>query len=440
MQQLFSEFRPSTLSEWKNQLLKDLKGEAYESLLWHNENGIEIKPYFTGEDLKQNYEPAFTHTDWEITVEPSGENTGALNAFLLEKLNSGATAISIRVADHSLDELLKGIQLNYIRATFYVNGKNAETLKTYLLEHYEPEELHATLFPEAVKTLDELKDWDSVTDLFYSFPHISLGSFDATSYHNQNCFAYYEVAVMLAGMVETLEQLAGSGRLTNANFAIKTGVNSDYFMQIAKLRALRRLWKLVAAEYGIQKPLYLLVETSLTNKSISDNYNNLLRTTVEAMAAVSGGCNELIVSEFDVFLPVNKKLSGRMAVNQQLILKKESYLDTMADTACGSFYVESITDAIAARALEAFKEIEKLGGLMKCLENGLIQSTIEQQARQREEWVNSGKQVIIGVNKFKNEREKIAVPMAKLAELKELGIHNPVLNYELANFFNVTHA
>lgn len=440
MQKLFSEFKPSSLAEWKNQLVKDLKGEAYESLIWHNENGIDIKPYFTHEDLKHVYEPAFTHCDWEITVQSQERDSARLNQLFLQKLNSGATAISLRLGNHPPDLLLKDIQLNYIRSTFYVNEQNAPVLLDYLRKNYEPASIHAVLFPENFAHQKDGTAWQQLAAKASDFPNVHMASFDASAYHNQNCFAYYEVALILAGLVETMESLASANLLGSAGFAVKTGVNSDYFMQMAKLRALRRLWKLIGEQYHLNKDLHLVVETSLTNKSISDNYNNLLRTTVEAMAAVSGGCNELIVSEFDVFVPVNKQLSERMAVNQQLILKKESYLDTMADMACGSFYVESITDAIASKALLAFKEIEKQGGFLKCLENGLIPATLQQHAKQREDWFRNGKQVTIGVNKFKNDKEKIAVPMARLAELKELGIQNPVLNYELENFFDVKHA
>ncbi|MBL7930439.1 MAG: hypothetical protein JNL60_00970, partial [Bacteroidia bacterium] len=420
--------------------MNDLKGEAYESLLWHNENGIEIKPYYTGEDLKQEYEPAFTHTDWEVTVQAKNSDTTSANKDLLEKLNSGASAISIVLGNHKPEVLLNGIQLNYIHSTFYVNENNAASLKNYLEKNYNANEISFTLFPEDFASDADLKTWSGISDSFKNFTKANTCSFNALSFHNLNCFAYYEVALIMAGLVENIEEFSAKGLLSQTGLALKTGVSSDYFMQIAKLRAIRRLWKLISAEYKVDKDLYLIAETSLTNKSISDSYNNLLRTTVESMAAVSGGCNELIISPFDVLLPSNKNLPERMAVNQQLILKNESYLNTMADTACGSFYVESITDALAKKALEAFKEIEKQGGFLKCLGNGLISKTIDAQAKQKEEWIRSGKQVIIGVNKFKNEREKIGIPASKIGELREMGIHNPVLSYELEHFFSEKHA
>jgi methylmalonyl-CoA mutase len=181
--------------------------------------------------------------------------------------------------------------------------------------------------------------------------------------------------------------------------------------------------------------VYLIVETSLTNKSISDSYNNLLRTTVESMAAVAGGCNELIVNTFDVLFATNKNLAERMAINQQLILKEESYFDKMADIACGSYYIEHLTDAIATKALETFKRFEKEGGYFKCIEKNMFANDIAKQANQQSEWVETQKQISIGVNKFKNEKEKIHLSAQVISELKHLPIQNPVLTYELEHYF-----
>ena len=85
MQELFKEFKPNTAAEWKTQLMKDLKGESYESLIWHNENGIEIQPFYTSEDLKQEYEPAFTHAQWEICVSAGSDDAKAINSKLLQQ-------------------------------------------------------------------------------------------------------------------------------------------------------------------------------------------------------------------------------------------------------------------------------------------------------------------------------------------------------------------
>ncbi len=432
MQKLFSEFPSTTAGDWKNQLIKDLKGESFENLIWENENGFSVQPFYTQEDLKQTYEPAFTHADWEICVHKENLSSKEINAELLKDLDRGASSISVNCKDVDFEIALKGIQLNYIQSTFSVDETTSRSLKTYLEKQYKLNELNCSLIPVSLKNQVELDNWNKVISLFENYKNIKTVSVNVLDFHNQNCLAYYEAAIILSALNEYLQ----ANKLPESNFVIKAGANSDYFIQIAKLRAVRRLWKLLKTEYNLKNGLHVIVETSLNNKSVSDKYNNLLRTTVEAMAAVAGGCNELIVNEFDVLFSENEKLSSRMAINQQLILKDESYLNKMADISCGSYYIESITDAIATKALEAFKRFEKEGGYFKCIEKSVFSSEIKLQAEKRNELFKNGKQLAIGVNKFKNEKEKIAVTKQQVDDLKQLPINNVVLNFELDNFFN----
>jgi len=210
---------------------------------------------------------------------------------------------------------------------------------------------------------------------------------------------------------------------------IRTGVDSDLFVQIAKLRALRRLWEIIKPEFNRKGDLYIIAETSLANKSVSDQYNNLLRSTVEAFGAIAGGCNELVVHNFDALSGKPNKTATRLALNQQHILKEESYLDKMADVGCGSYYIESLTDLIATRALEAFKEIMKKGGYFVSLENGSVQKEIDKHYNAREVKINNGEAVLVGVNKFRNEKDQ---PQYTGVEetLKEKSIRNPGLVWE----------
>jgi methylmalonyl-CoA mutase len=210
---------------------------------------------------------------------------------------------------------------------------------------------------------------------------------------------------------------------------IRLGVDSDLFVQIAKLRALRRLWEIVKGEFSRKGELYIIAETSLANKSISDQYNNLLRTTVEAFGAVAGGCNELVVHNFDALSGKPNKTGTRLALNQQHILKEESYLDKMADVGCGSYYIESLTDHIATRALEAFKEIMKNGGYFVCLGNGTVQREIDKHYSAREEKIRNGETVLVGVNKFRNEKDQPQYTGVE-ENLKDRSIRNPGLVWE----------
>lgn len=434
MQKIFSEFPTTSAADWKNQLIKDLKGEPFESLVWHNENGFDVQPFYTAEDLKQTIEPAFTHADWEICVEGKTKNSATLNSEFLYNLQRGASSISLHCEGIDLEIALNGVQLNYIQSTFYVNDNTAAALKKYLEKHYTLSEINCSIFPETFLTEKDLQITHLLFDLFGAYKNIKIIAVDILAFHNQNCSAYYEVALAMSALVEQIEAVSNNSKLPSSNFVVKTGVNEDYFVQIAKLRAIRRLWNVIRKEYNSDSDLYLIIETSLTDKSISDSYNNLIRTTVEAMAAVAGGCNELIVTEFDVLFSQNKNLAERMAVNQQLILKEESYLNKMADIACGSYYIESITDAISNKALETFKQFEASGGFLKCIEKNSFNREITAQAKHYSDIVESKKQVIIGVNKFKNEKEHITLSPVQIEDLKLSGINNPGLKFELENY------
>lgn len=433
MQHLFSEFKRVSAAEWKNQLIKDLKGESYDSLVWKNENGFDITPFYTPEDLHSSYEPAFTHAGWEICVNAQSRDAKELNRELLRSLSAGASAIAVDCSDLDLETALKDVQLNYIQSAFFVDEQSAQALKAYLEKHYQLSELHCSLFFNQMNSAHDLAAWKRTASLFGEHKGIKTMSVNALPFHNQNCLAYYEVAIILSALTEYLEVY--KDHLPAADLVVKTGVSADYFVQIAKLRAIHRLWNLFKEEYKIKNDLHLIVETGLTNKSISDSYNNLLRTTIEAMAAVAGGCNELIVTGFDVLFEQHTPLAERMAINQQLILKDESYLDKMADVACGSYYIESITDAIASKALDAFKSFEAQGGYFACIEKQVFHKDIEQQAKQRAELFNTQKQIAIGVNKFRNDKEKIQLSEAGVEALRQMHINNPVLNFELDNYF-----
>jgi methylmalonyl-CoA mutase len=432
MTNLFSEFNPTSAAEWKENLIKDLKGEPFENLIWQNENGFDIQPFYTHENLHHIYQPAFTHIDWDICAKNFESESEKINQQLLNALNLGATSISVNCNNIDFDVALNNIQLNYIASTFYIHPKDIEWLANYLSKHYKLKQLNITILPKHFQNKKDLAYWQNVINLFSPYKTIKTISVNNIYYHNQNCFAFYEIAIIISGLNEFLTNHTVA---TKADIVIKTGVNTDYFIQIAKLRAIRRLWEIFKKEYNLTNNLYIITETSLTNKSISESYTNLLRTTVESMAAIAGGCNELVVNQFDTLFPQNQKLSERMAINQQLILKEESYLNKMADVSCGSYYIESITDALANKALETFKYFEEQGGYFKCLEKNIFEPEIAKQAKQKAEAIYSQKQISIGVNKFKNEKEKIQLNEDVKILLKQLEINNPVLNFELEHLF-----
>jgi methylmalonyl-CoA mutase len=435
MQDLFSEFKPATAADWKNQIIKDLKGEDFNTLLWHNENGFTVSPFYTAEDVHQQYLPAFTHADWEICTRARHDDPAVTNAGLLRDLMSGATSVTFDQPIEQLETCLLDISLEFIHVTFFLDARELSPLKTLLAKKGKIESFSVSLFPRNITTPQEMSAWLEAAVIFGEYKGISVVSADTLQHHNNDATAAYELGMMFSLLVAQAQAVSGNGYTPNI-LAVRTGVDADYFIQIAKFRALRRLWEIFKPMLAWDTDLYIIAETSLTNKSISDNYNNLLRTTVEAMAAVTGGCNEVVVNEFDLLFPVNPGLSQRLAINQQLILKDEVYLDKMADISCGSYYIESLTDSLAEKALEHFKAFERSGGYFACLANSMFEKDISLQADARKALIATAKQVVVGVNRFRNESEQMSITdevTEKLSALKG----NAVVEYELEKYLRV---
>jgi len=428
MQGLFSEFPPSTYADWEKQLIKDFKGELPEHLLWENENGFTITPYSSKDRTPAEYDPAFLHSDWQVCVEHSG-TAKELNTKFLRDLRHGANAIAFELNDGTFDEVFENIQLDLISISLGLKAEQAHELKSFLDTHYKGMALNISLLPVSIANEKELKKWKAVHELFTDFQNVKTTSVNACAYTSKNAFPYYELALAFTQLIESLSRV-GPGELKK-DIVLRTSTSTDFFVQIAKLRAYRRLWKLLGTEYNVSSQLYIISETDINSLSISDANTNLLRTTLSSMSAILGGCNELIVQPYDRLLQGDSAFSSRLAMNQQFILKHESYFDKMGDVACGAYYIERLTDALCEKALAYIKAIESKGGYFKCLDSGEIRLELEKQNKNKLEAISNGKALRIGVNKFKNEKEKLELSEAQLRLLKSMAPHHPLLNYEL---------
>ena len=233
--------------------------------------------------------------------------------------------------------------------------------------------------------------------------------------HNSGATITQELGMGLAWANEYLGALTEAGlgvdevapRLT---FAFCTG--SNYFMEIAKLRAARMLWAQIVAQYQPVREesaaAFIHSSASAWNKSIYDPYVNLLRSTTETMSAAIGGANSIHVSNFDEAYRKPDEFGSRIARNQQIILKEESFMDKIVDPAAGSYYIENLTDSIARYAWDQFIAIEEKGGFAKAVETGYIQDEVARSAAQRDADLASRKLVLTGVNQYPNLNESMA--------------------------------
>jgi methylmalonyl-CoA mutase len=243
-------------------------------------------------------------------------------------------------------------------------------------------------------------------------PELQTICVHSRAYHEAGANAVQELACSLATGVEYLKAMNERGLEVNLvaprlRFAITVG--ERFFLEIAKLRALRMLWSRAVSEIGGNEEaqrLSLHVRTSLWDKTASDPYNNLLRATVEAFSGVLAGCDSLQVGAFDEVVRPPDDFSRRVARNIQLVLQKECNLESVIDPAGGSWYVECLTSELANKAWSLFQEIWQAGGMEAALRAGFPQKQIGGTAAEKIKAVNLRRDAIVGVNQYANPSEK----------------------------------
>src|SRR3954462_7830885 len=184
------------------------------------------------------------------------------------------------------------------------------------------------------------------------------------------------------------------------------GIGMNFFMEIAKLRAARLLWARLMQQFAPKNPVSLALRTHCQTSGVSlteqDPHNNIIRTTIEALAAVLGGTQSLHTNSFDEALALPTPFSAKIARNTQLILAEETGIPHVIDPLGGSYYIESLTHSIAEAAMRLIKEVEGLGGMTRAVESGMPKLRIEESAARRQAAIDRGEEVIVGVNKYQS--------------------------------------
>jgi methylmalonyl-CoA mutase len=237
-----------------------------------------------------------------------------------------------------------------------------------------------------------------------------------SGYHMQEAggTCVQELAFTLADGIEYVRAALASG-LEVDQFAPRLsfffGIGMNFFMEVAKLRAARLLWASLMEEHFSPKDTRSLAlrthcQTSGVSLTSQDPYNNIIRTTIEALAAVLGGTQSLHTNAFDEALALPSETSARIARNTQLILREEAGVSNVIDPLAGSYYVESLTAALVREARVLIDEVEALGGMTKAVESGMPKLRIEESAARRQAAVDRGEEVVVGVNKYQPEHEQ----------------------------------
>jgi len=411
MANLFSEFASGTAQQWKEQIIKDLKGGDYAQMQWKTKNGFTLEPFYTSEDLKESKAPLFTNSDWDICEQITVENETEANKRALIALQGGASGLSFYIHKKiNTKALLKGISVEHIYTLFFISNDALHVLDD-LKEYYGKTnpydgKIKCFINIDPLCMMAHYGEWheneEKDLQVIKKLIHIPL---NLGLYQEAGANTVNELAIGLAHLNEYFNYLNKNSELKNKTIHCMFSVNGDFYNEIAKFRAFRKLIDLIQQEYSTNFTTHIHAQTAQINKSSMDKHTNMIRTTTEAMSAIIGGCNSISVLPYNEgFEPVNE-FSARIARNQQHVLKNESYLNKVADISAGSYYIETLTEKLAEAAWEQFKIIESKGGFIKCLQNNFIQDLISADAEKLLAEVNEGKQILVGVNKYENKLE-----------------------------------
>lgn len=413
---LFAEFEEVSAKQWKQKIQFDLKGADYnETLVWHSPDGVDVKPFYHPDEAPSPVKvKAPAH--WDITQQIYVASAEVSNKAAREALQKGAEALWFILPSEEVDlkSLFKDLQKVpvHIKSEFLseafllkldeeIGGNYEVFLQLDILGH----------LARSGNWFNDLKqDHEILDSVLQKLKNIkSIISIDVSLYQNAGANIPQQLAYALAHVNEYFNHFSALSEEKKQQLKIQflVSVGPNYFFEIAKLRALRWLFSSLASEYGFAEECHILALPTKRNKTLYDFNVNLLRTTTECMSAALGGANAICNMAYDAVYHKNNRFGSRIARNQLLILKHESYFEKVANPAEGSYYVESLTQELATKALDIFKDIEKGGGFLTQLKEGTIQKKINESANREQDDFDSGKLVLIGSNKYPNPEDRM---------------------------------
>ena len=442
-EKLFTEFPPVPTEKWEEVITADLKGADYErKLVWKTGEGFNVRPYYRAENLEgikflgsQAGEFPYVrgtraHNRWRVHQTVSVVCPKEANAEALKILNAGVDSLGFCIASEAftaadLDTLLGEICIPAVQLTFC--GQKTADVAELVLAKIEKEGIAkedvriAFCIDPLVKGLSTKGDFCSpngekcfarIAELIRKtkeYKHIRVVTVSGQIFGNSGSTIVEELAFVLSAGHDYLVRLMDAG-LTIEEAARKLrfsfSVSSNYFMEIAKFRAARMLWANIVKGYNPEKncacKMQIHAETSKWNQTVYDPYVNMLRGTTEAMSAAIGGVYSLEVTPFDASFENPTEFSKRIARNVELLLKHESHFDQVVDPAGGSYYIENLTQSIAAEAWKLFLEIEEKGGYTEAYKAGFIAERIKASAAAKDKNIATRRQILLGANQYPN--------------------------------------
>jgi len=454
------------VKRWRDLVAKELKGRTADDLERESAEGIRIKPLYTADDAAQlgqqqglpgmypftrgPYASMYTNRPWTIRQYAGFSTAEESNAFYRKALEGGQRGLSVAFdlathrgydSDHprvvgdvgkagvaidtveDMKILFDGIPLDKMSVSMTMNGAVIPIMAMYIVAGEEqgvaPEALSGTIQNDILKEFMVRNTYiyppepsmrivaDIIEYTSQRMPRFNSISISGYHMHEAGATAVQELAYTIADGLEYVRTALARGMDIDAfaprlSFFFAIGMN--FFMEVAKLRAARRLWAELMQQFSPKDERSLMLrthcQTSGWSLAAQDPYNNVVRTTIEALAATLGGTQSLHTNSFDEALGLPTETSARIARNTQLIIAEESRITDVVDPLGGSYYVESLTDELVKHARALLDEVQEHGGMTKAIQAGIPKMRIEQSATKRQAMIDRGDEVIVGVNKY----------------------------------------
>ena len=445
-EKLFSEFAPVSTEEWMAKITADLKGVPFEKkLVWKTGEGFNVNPFYRAEDIEglkttESLPGEFPYVrgtkkdnDWKVRQNIEVCCFKGANEKALDLLTKGVTSLGFIIKGDEVNEeniatLLEGICPASVELNFNTCNCKAEKLIGILADYFkgkgvDAEKCYGSVNYDAFKKPlvkgKENSEWvegaAAVLKAGQALPNYRVLAVNAFLFNNAGAYISQELGYALAWGNELMAKLTEAGFTADEvakKIKFNFGISSNYFMEIAKLRAARWLWAEIVAAY---KPacecackMVAHAQTSEWNMTVYDAHVNLLRSQTEAMSAALAGVDSITVRPFDKIYQTPDDFSERIARNQQLLLKEECHLDKVVDPSAGSYYVEVLTNSLADVAWKLFLEVEEKGGFSVAVNAGEIQNAVTASNVARKKAVATRREILLGSNQYPNFTEVAA--------------------------------
>ncbi len=453
-------------ADWDAAAAKEVKGK---DLVWHTPEGIDVQPLYTAADAagldpglpgfapftRGPYASMYTGRPWTIRQYAGFSTAEESNAFYRRNLAAGQKGLSIAFdlpthrgydSDHprvtgdvgkagvaidtlaDMQVLFDGIPLDEMSVSMTMNGAVLPVMAFYIVAAEEQgvsqDKLTGTIQNDILKEFAVRNTYiyppapsmrivaDIIQYCSANMPKFNSISISGYHMHEAGATAVQELAFTLADGMDYVRAARAKGLEVDAfapRLSFFFGIGMNFFMEVAKLRAARLLWWRIMDGFGAKSEKSKMLRTHCQTSGVSlteqDPYNNVIRTTLEALAAVLGGTQSLHTNSLDEAVALPTDFSARIARNTQLVIAEESGIANVADPLGGSYYVESLTNELAEKAWALIQEVEALGGMTNAVAEGMPKRRIEEAAAARAARVDRGETVIVGVNRYRKDEE-----------------------------------